>query len=504
MVGGSLGGCCAAYALARLGRSVIQTDALEVMGGQLITQAVPPDEHPWIEEFGCTKTYRHSREAVRNRFRTRPGVLPEFRDNPVVNPGGGWVSRVCAEPMEWLIVGPEIFGRDSASRITVHSGLVPVSCDVWDDRIESVTFCDPVSGEELLVHADYVIDGTELGDLLPLCGAEYRVGAESQRETGEMHAPREANPEDVQGFTWCMALGWDPSATVPIERPPRYDFWRKFQPDGWPGPLIGMEFPDIRTGQAKRLEIMDGPMSLFSYRQVVNSAHFEAGSGVQSATIVNWPQNDYFLVNILDKSDDERIDALADACQLTLSLVYWLQTELGLVQLQPRPDLTREGQGFALAPYIRESRRIVGMDFLTEKEVGADMNPGRNKAKEILNSVGVGAYRIDLHPSPVRGYVDLSALPYQIPLGCLVPVRLRNLIPACKNISVSHIANGCTRLHPVEVNIGESAGLLALFCHQHKVEPRQVWESEALTQGFQSLLTDYGVELSWPDEVHPL
>ncbi|MBX7132813.1 MAG: FAD-dependent oxidoreductase [Fimbriimonadaceae bacterium] len=499
-----MGGISAAYALARLGHKVILTDPLELMGGQLVTQAVPPDEHPWIEEFGCTKTYRQIREAVRARFRTRPGLRPEVRGDPRVNPGGGWVSRLCAEPLEWIAAGLEVWGRDVADRITVHSGVIPVSCDVWDDRIESVTFSDPRTNSEVVIRADYVLDATEFGDLLPLSGAEYRVGAESQRETDEKHAPREADAEDVQGFTWCMAVTWDPDATEPIERPARYEFWRKYRPEGWPGPLLGLDFPDVRTGQRSRLEIMDGPMSLFKYRQVVNPDLFEPGAGVKAATIVNWPQNDYFVANILDKPDEEVSDALADSCQLTLSLLYWLQTELGFVQLQPCPELTRDGQGLALAPYIRESRRIVGLEILTEKEVGAEMNPGLNKAREIPNSVGIGAYRIDLHPSPTRASVDLAALPYQIPLGCLVPVRLRNLIPACKNISVSHIANGCTRLHPVEVNIGESAGLLALFCHQHKVEPRQVWESEALTQEFQSFLTDYGVELSWPDEVYPL
>src|SRR5439155_18948690 len=80
------------------------------------------------------------------------------------------------------------------------------------------------------------------------------------------------------------------------------------------------------------------------------------------------------------------------------------------------------------------------------------------------DSVGVGSYRIDLHPSSGGdNYLDVSSLPFQIPLGALIPRRVENLLPACKNLGVTHITNGCYRLHPVEWNIGEAAGALAAF-----------------------------------------
>ena len=51
------------------------------------------------------------------------------------------------------------------------------------------------TGDLLTVHAGYVLDATELGDLLELAGVEHVVGAESQDETGEPHAlPGDANP----------------------------------------------------------------------------------------------------------------------------------------------------------------------------------------------------------------------------------------------------------------------------------------------------------------------
>ena len=74
---------------------------------------------------------------------------------------------------------------------------------------------------------------------------------------------------------------------------------------------------------------------------------------------------------------------------------------------------------------------------------------------------------------------------------------MNNLLPACKNIGTTHITNGCYRLHPVEWNIGEAAGLLAGFCLSRNLVPRQVRETPALLDAFQQLLAAQGVQLSW-------
>lgn len=121
------------------------------------------------------------------------------------------------------------------------------------------------------------------------------------------------------------------------------------------------------------------------------------------------------------------------------------------------------------------------------------------KAAEFEDSVGIGSYRIDLHPSTGGdNYLDISSLPYQIPLGALLPRRVENLLPACKNLGVTHITNGCYRLHPPEWNIGESAGALAAFCVIQKRVPREVRKQSGLLKSFQTLLSDQGVPLAWP------
>ena len=91
------------------------------------------------------------------------------------------------------------------------------------------------------------------------------------------------------------------------------------------------------------------------------------------------------------------------------------------------------------------------------------------------DSVGIGAYRIDLHPSTGGDpYIDLACHPFEIPLGALVPERLENLLGAGKAIGTTHITNGAYRLHPVEWNVGEAAGHAVAHCAARGTTPRAV------------------------------
>ena len=151
-----------------------------------------------------------------------------------------------------------------------------------------------------------------------------------------------------------------------------------------------------------------------------------------------------------------------------------------------------------MAPYIREARRIRAMKTIVERDVSATFRPGETLAERYDDSVGIGYYRIDLHPSTGGdNYIDVPSLPFRIPLGALIPVRLVNLIAACKNIGTTHLSNGCYRLHPVEWNIGEAAGALAAYALKHGLAPAAV-RAERLAP-FQQSLVDEGVPLAWPE-----
>ena len=258
-------------------------------------------------------------------------------------------------------------------------------------------------------------------------------------------------------------------------------------------------------------EESDGGGPLWLYRRVICREHYLPSSEApHEVTLVNWPQNDYVEGNLIDSSEEDIAAFLQEARQLSLSLFYWMQTEApradggqGYPGLYLRPDITGTVDGLAKYPYIRESRRIRARFTVTENHIGREARGG-DEAEVFADSVGLGCYRIDLHPSTGKdNYIDVSSLPFQIPLGSLIPERVENLLAACKNLGTTHISNGCYRLHPVEWNIGEAAGALAAFCQQRRLTPAQVYETKELTGDFQSILVDRGVELEWP-QIHPV
>lgn len=509
IIGGGTGGVAAALAAAKSGKTVIMTEETDWIGGQLTSQAVPPDEHPWIESFGCTQSYRSFRNGVRQYYRDYFPLTEEARSNTQLNPGGGTVSRLCHEPRAALaVLESQLAPYVHSGQLTILRRHIPVSAETSGDQIVSVTVKSLDTDLTTMLHAPFFLDATECGDVLPLAGVEYVTGAESRQETGEPHAVEgEPLPQDMQGFTQCFAIDYVEGEDHTIEKPERYEFWREYQADFWPDRLLSWTGVKPSTNEPVQYELFPGAgrFSLFEYRQIAKREHFAPGTYRSSVSLVNWPQNDYWLGSVIDVTPEERQRHLEDAKQLSLSLLYWLQTEAprpdggkGYPGLRLRPDVTGTEDGLAKYPYIRESRRIKAEFTVLEQHVATDCRPD-GKAERFADSVGIGCYRIDLHPSTGdRPYIDISSLPFQIPLGSLIPVRVNNLLAACKNIGVTHITNGCYRLHPVEWNIGEAAGYCASFCLDRGLKPREVRGSASGLADFQRLLAAEGVELEWP------
>lgn len=522
VIGGGTGGCAAALAACRAGLRVVMTEETRWIGGQLTAQAVPPDEHPWIEQFGCTASYRAFRHGVRRYYREHYPLLASYRDHPRLNPGGGSVSPLTHEPRVALAVLHAMLQPYlSSGRLALFTEARPLRADVERDAVRHLVFRDG-AGRERTIRAAYFLDATETGELLPMTGTEFVTGAESRAQTGELHAPDEPQPHNHQAFTVCFALGYDPEADHTIERPREYSFWRDYVPQlrpPWPGRLLSWSMSDPITLQPREvffdptLRARQGGLNLWLYRRIVQKSIYEPGFCATDVTLVNWPQNDYWLGNLYGVAEQEAAQHLERARQLSLSLLYWLQTEAprpdggaGWRGLHLRPDITGTADGLAMHPYIRESRRIQAEFTVLEQHVGTEARmklTGRSAdevtAEPFADSVGVGSYRIDLHPSSGGdNYIDVSSLPFQIPLGALIPKRMENLLPACKNLGVTHITNGCYRLHPVEWNIGESAGALAAWCVQKKLRPRQVRNTGKLLGEFQQELVRQGVEIAWP------
>ena len=523
VIGGGVGGFAAALSALRDGMNVVLTEETDWIGGQLTSQAVPPDENAWIEMFGCTRSYRQYRNAVRDYYKANYPLTAAARARENLNPGNGSVSRLTHEfRVSVAVLEAMLAPYRSNGQLTVLLEHVPESAAVSGDRVESVVVQHTGSNQKRTITAKYFLDATELGDLLPLAKCEYVTGAEAQSQTGEMHAAPVSQPANSQSFTYCFAVDLIEGEDHTIERPQEYTFWRDYVPKltpAWTGPLLSWNACEPKT-LGPRIEYFDpnpgsgapkAPgMNLWTYRRLADRANFAPGNYASDITLVNWPQNDYWLGDIVTATPEQKQEHLRRAKQLSLSFLYWMQTDAprldgghGWKGLRLRKDIVGTDDGMAKAAYIRESRRILAEFTVLEQHVGTDMRKGAD-AEPFADSVGIGSYRIDLHPSAGgTNYIDVSSLPFQIPLGALIPKRMENLLPANKNIGTTHITNGCYRLHPVEWNIGEAAGALAAYAITHKTTPRAIRAGKKQLAEFQSHLQSHGFELAWP-KVHPV
>ncbi|MBK9389727.1 MAG: FAD-dependent oxidoreductase [Bacteroidetes bacterium] len=523
IAGGGLGGCAAAMAALRNNLKVILTEETDWLGGQLSQQGVPPDEHQWIETHGGTRLYREFRNKIREYYFRNYPLTETARANKNLNPGDGSVSRLCHEPRVAVAVLNELLAPYiSSGQLVLLTNYKASSADSDRNKVRSLTVTNLLTGDKLNLDAGWFIDATELGDLLPLTGTEFVTGTESKKDTGELHAPEKGDPENNQSFTVCFAMDYIEGEDHTIEKPLEYDFWKNHIPPltpPWSGKLLELRYSTPSTLVPKELGFhplgadTSPLLNLWNYRRIISKNNFIPGTYRSDISVVNWPQNDYMLGNIISGNQEDFNKHFSRAKQLSLSLLYWLQTEApgpdkgyGWKGLRLRKDIMGTNDGLAKYPYIRESRRIKPLFRILEEHVGKENRSIVTGEKENIksarfyDSVGTGYYHIDLHPScGGNNYIDFPSLPFQIPLGALIPQRVENLIPANKNIGTTHITNGCYRLHPVEWNIGESAGALIAFSSDRKVTPATIRENRKLLEEFQMMIRSQGIETEWPE-----
>ena len=519
IIGGGLGGLAAALAAARHGLNVIVTEETDWIGGQITQQAVPPDENKWIETFGGTQSYQKFRNGIRDYYRRNYPLTEKARGDKFFNPGNCWVSRIGAEPRVALAVLYEMLAPFLANgQITLLLNHKAVAAATRHDKVDAVTVRDLESGHDHILHAPFFADATEQGDLLPLTKTEYAIGAEAKTETGEPHAKEKAEPDNLQGFTFCFAMDYLADEDHTIDRPRDYSFWHDWSMST--SAQKQYRFLSFDERDSKKIGFDPAARNgFFTYRRIADRDLFEPGFFRGDLTIVNWPQNDYSFGRICDVSEAEAKKHLDRAKQLSLSLLYWLQTAAprpdggtGWKGLRLRPDVVGTTDGLAKYPYIREGRRIKAEFTTCEQHVTTDARMAETglrkeavRATPFADSVGIGSYRMDLHITTTGDHGQYgSTLPFQIPLGALIPRRVENLLPACKNLGVTHLTNGCYRLHPVEWNVGEAAGALAAFCVAQKKMPRAVRNQPVLLADFQKLLRADGVRLEWPPTAGPV
>jgi hypothetical protein len=216
----------------------------------------------------------------------------------------------------------------------VHSGQIRVlmqyrivSAETEGDRVLAVTMEHIRSGEQAILSAPYFLDATDCGDMLPLAGIEYVTGAESSRDTGEPHALQgDPDPTEMQAITYCFAMDHKEGEDHTIDRPRDYSFWREHRPDFWPDKQLSWIAPNPRTLEAQQYTLFPQRdlFSLFLYRRLIDKNNFATGAFDSDISLVNWPQNDYWLGPVIDVSEEQKHANLDAAKQLSLSLLYWM------------------------------------------------------------------------------------------------------------------------------------------------------------------------------------
>ncbi|KPQ00940.1 MAG: FAD dependent oxidoreductase [Bacteroidetes bacterium HLUCCA01] len=445
IIGAGASGTMASIQAARLGADVVVVEETPWVGGMLTSAGVA---------------------AIDGNHRMPSGLWGEFRSHLYAHYGGpdsvetGWVSNTLFEPH----VGQRILAdmMEEENQIVRLHGYRLTEIIKDSNRVTGAIFTGD-EGKKLQVNATITIAADEYGDALAMSGANYRFGWEPRADYGDTFAPEVGNAL-IQDLTYVAILrdfGPDADMTIP-------------EPEGYDPAAFDCTCKEL-CSDPDRDVVPCGPESgadlyMFNYGELPNN-YF----------MINWPihGNDYF-VDLLEMSAEEREIALEEAKNFTLQWIYHLQTVGGYKNMGIAEDVFPTEDHFPLIPYIRESRRVVGVQTLRTQDL---IDPySEDAAGRFMAGIAVGDYPLDLHherkPEGLRVDArteDKPRIPsYNVPYYTMIPESVNGLIVAEKSISVTHVVNGATRLQPVVMLLGQAAGAAAAMSAAQGVEPRDL------------------------------
>lgn len=441
IIGGGAGGTSAGIQAARMGAKVQIIESSPWLGGMLTSAGV---------------------SAIDGNHHLPSGIWGEFRQKLYDYYGGadkvatGWVSHTLFEPSVGnkilkemaQIKNMNIIFNASYQKITKEN-------DKW-----IVTYKQKRKLKK--IKAKILIDATEIGELLPIVGADFRLGMDSKNDTEEEYAPEKANTM-IQDLTYVAILE---------------DVGNSTNKNGLVKKPIGYNSKDFdcccKREENDLFEAVSDCQQMLNYAKLPTLLAQKNESNLGSKYMINWPNcgNDFYL-NWSSLTIEERNNKLKEAKNFTLGFVYYIQNELGYKNLRLVNEFNTKDK-LPFIPYDREARRVKGEVFLTVNHL---QNPyDYNLFK---TGVAVGDYPIDHHHKkklnvPKIDFINIKVPSYNIPLGSLIPKNIDNFIVAEKNISVSNIVNGTTRLQPVVLGIGQAAGVLAYLSIKENRNPNEI------------------------------
>lgn len=445
IAGGGCGGTAAAIQAARLGARVLLIEETPWLGGMLTSAGVVAFDGNW-----GTLMCGFYREIVKEI---------ELHYGGAAKTETGWVTRTSFEPH----VLAQIFRRKVEAEPNIQLFTEARATELLrnGDQITGFRFTDR-DGAAHEVQARVTIDATEYADLIELGEIEHRFGRESREMTGEPDAPETPDLE-IQDVTYVAILKdygkTEGRMAPPAPTTPDYDpAWFKSSI------ALDADSPDNHDHLLHTWETF-----------------IDYGKLPRSKYMINWPfhANDFpDALACFDRSGRE--DAYRRARAHTLNYIHYMQTVLGHPELGVTDDEYPTPDGLPFMPYVRETRRIVGDVIMREQDVlpgeGNGIRPPLHKT-----SIAVGDYFLDhhharAHPGPdqviVENYPKIGK--FQVPFGVFFPRGLNGMMAAEKSISVTHIINGCTRLQPIVLLMGQAAGATAAMAVKAGIEPRRV------------------------------
>jgi hypothetical protein len=444
IIGGGCSGAAAGIQAARMGVKTLIIEETPWLGGMITSAGVSAFDG--------------------NKFALGGGIFGELRKMIEDHYGGadktftGWISLTCFEPKIGAQFLHQLADAEEHLDVWYESSFIDVIKS--NERITGATVKNR-SGAVISINAEIVIEATECGDVIKSAGLPYRLGRDARSDTGEPDAPETAD-DIVQDMTFCATLKKYPGSAPAITPSANYDP-RRF--------INSTSLHSSTNDESYLLHKLHDWQSFISYAAFPDDKY-----------LLNWPfhANDYPTTIDVYENKSSRAEHYRKAKELTLDFIFYMQTYLGHPEWGLALDEYPTGDHLPFIPYFRESRRIHGLYLMREQ----DVVPAKDSFRPPLrsDSIAVGDYFLDHHhsmffiePPEARLIEPLPPnAPFQIPLGCLIPKDIEGMLVAEKSISVTHIVNGCTRLQPVTMLIGQAAGALAALAIRKRISAAAV------------------------------
>lgn len=443
VIGGGTSGVAAGIQSARLGVKTLIIEETPWLGGMITAAGVSAFDG--------------------NKYALGGGIFGELRKKIEDHYGGadktftGWISLTCFEPKVGKMFLHQLADEEKNLDIWFETCMISVTRE--NDKVIGA-FVRTKDGSDIEVRAKVVIEATEFGQVLAKGKIPYRLGRDANSDTKEPDAP-EIPDDQIQDITYCAILKKYDGEAPKVKAPDDYDP-SKFKCS------VKMDC-DVTDETTLNYKLHDWE-SFINYAALPNDKY-----------LLNWPfkANDYLTTRDIYENPSSRPYHFARAKELALAYVHYIQTTLGHPEWGLATDEFQTKDSLPYIPYVRESRRVKGVKLMVE----GDVVPAKDsfRPRLIEDSIAVGDYFLDHHHSTFfntgkdKFEEKLPAnAPFQISYYTLIPEEIDGVIVAEKSISVTHIVNGCTRLQPVVMLIGQAAGAAAAISVKHDVLPRDI------------------------------